>query len=85
MEIRTSPLWTTLAGVVAAAALFVGGYWTGIPTAAAPADAATAQVTFPDWFLPIWDAYDRNPAVTPDFDFAALYSGDLNAAPREPR
>ena len=32
---------------------------------------------FPDWFLPIWDAYDRNPAVTPDFDFAGLYSIEI--------
>jgi hypothetical protein len=33
--------------------------------------------TLPDWFLPIWDAYDRDPALTPDFDFAALYSAEL--------
>lgn len=82
MEVRISPLWTTLAGLVAAGALFVGGYLAGMATAATAADVASAQVTFPDWFLPIWDAYDRNPAVTPDFDFAALYSGDLRASPR---
>lgn len=27
----------------------------------------------PDWFLPIADAYDRSPAITPEFDFAGLY------------
>jgi len=42
--------------------------------------APTTDVTatkLPDWFLPIWDAYDRNPAVTPDFDFAMLFSTDV--------
>jgi hypothetical protein len=36
--------------------------------------AGRAQATTPAWFLPIWDAYGRNPAVTPEFDFARLYS-----------
>jgi hypothetical protein len=82
MEIRISPLWATLAVLCAAAATFAGGYWAGMATAAAPADAAPVYGTFPDWFLPIWDAYDRNPAITPEFDFAQLYSGELDAAPR---
>ena len=43
-------------------------------------DAPTT--TLPDWFLPVWDAYDRNPAITPDFDFAMLYSTDVR--PRQP-
>jgi hypothetical protein len=72
-----SPLWTTLAALCAAAATFTGGYWAGMATAAPPGEATSTQVTFPDWFLPIWDAYGRNPAITPGFDFAALYSGDL--------
>lgn len=82
MELKISPLWTTLAGLVAAAVVFAGGYWAGLATAAARAEAAPAQARLPDWFLPIWDAYHRNPAVTPEFDFAALYSGELGATSR---
>ena len=81
MDVRLSLLWTSLAGLVAAAALFAAGYWAGMGNAAAPAEAVGTTAMFPDWFLPIWDAYDRNPAVTPDVDFAALYSGDLEAVP----
>jgi hypothetical protein len=84
MEVRISPLWTALAGFVAASALFVAGYWAAMATAA-PAEAAPTQATVPDWFLPIWDAHDRNPTVTPAFDFAALYSGDLHASSGMPR
>ena len=29
----------------------------------------------PDWFAAIHRYYDCNPAITPDFDFASLYSG----------
>lgn len=39
------------------------------------APAVTSTPANPDWFGPIWDAYDRNPAITPEFDFASLYSG----------
>ncbi len=74
MEVRISPLWTTLIAFCVAAALFAGGFWAGIGTAADSSEATPVHRTFPDWFLPIWDAYDRNPAVTPEFDFAALYS-----------
>lgn len=76
MELRLLHLWIALAALVSAAAAFAGGYSAGLARAADPADAAAAP-TLPDWFLPIWDAYDRNPAITPAFDFAALYSGDL--------
>lgn len=81
MDVRLSLLWTTLAGLVAAAAVFATGYWAGMGNAAAPAEAVRMSATFPDWFLPIWDAYDRNPAVTPEFDFASLYAGDIQAFP----
>jgi hypothetical protein len=38
-------------------------------------DRTTARAAvIPDWFWPIWDAYDRNPAISPEFDFASLYS-----------
>ena len=32
----------------------------------------------PSWFAPIHKAYDCNPRITPDFDFASLYSPDVN-------
>jgi hypothetical protein len=34
-----------------------------------------ASSRVPDWFLPIADAYDRNPAITPNTDFAVLHFG----------
>lgn len=83
MDIRFSQetIWTALSALVAAAAIFAGGYLAGLASAAPEQAGASAAQTFPDWFLPIWDAYDLNPAITPDFDFASLYSGDLNAVP----
>ena len=36
-------------------------------------DAGIHPAAVPDWFLPIADAYDRDPAITPATDFAALY------------
>jgi hypothetical protein len=84
LEVRR-PLSTAVAGVVTAAALFAGGYWVGISNAAEPPPASAAVSPFPDWFLPIWDAYDRNPAITPDFDFASLYSTSIGPAESERR
>ena len=81
MDIRFSQetIWTALTALVAAAVIFAGGYWAGMASAAPEQAGVSAARTFPDWFLPIWDAYDRNPAITPEFDFASLYSGDPNA------
>jgi hypothetical protein len=76
MDVKLSPLWTALVALVAAAAMFAGGYRAGLANATVAENTRTS-VAFPDWFLPIWDAYDRNPAVTPAFDFAALYSGQV--------
>ncbi|HJR93866.1 MAG TPA: hypothetical protein VJ807_00410 [Gaiellaceae bacterium] len=75
------PLYLVVTVPLAAAAIFAGGYWAGLASAAPEHAGAPAAQTFPDWFLPIWDAYDLNPAITPEFDFASLYSGDLNAVP----
>jgi hypothetical protein len=44
-------------------------------------DPAIASSRIPDWFLPIADAYDRNPAVTPNTDFAVLHFGSLARPP----
>lgn len=71
----------TLAAVAAGLVLFLTGVAVG--SAGDGPRAQEADVApLPDWFLPIWDAYDRNPAITPQFDFAALYSGELDAARR---
>ena len=51
----------------------IGGVWVGSRDTAKPLAVEQAW-SLPDWFLPVWDAYDRNPAVTPRFDFARLYS-----------
>lgn len=85
MEVSSSPLWTTLAGLCAAGLAFAGGYLVGSATAGPATAAAPVQTTFPDWFLPIWDAYDRDSAITPQFDFASLYSGKLEAVPLRQR
>ena len=79
--IRRHSLYLALTVPVVAATLFAGGLFVGL-AAAGPGDQARAAAQpYPDWFLPIWDAYDRNPAITPEFDFASLYSGDLNPVP----
>ena len=59
-----------LAGVV----LFLAGFWLGPAGGGKARDDGAASRTMPDWFLPIWDAYGRNPTIAPDFDFASLYS-----------
>jgi hypothetical protein len=71
------PLYVAPAATLAAVAVFAGGFWAGQATADTGGPAAPAAQPFPDWFLPIWDAYDRNPAVTPAFEFASLYSGQV--------
>jgi len=71
---------TTLA---AAAILFLVGFAVGSAGGAAATEELHVQ-PLPDWFLPIWDAYGRNPAITPEFDFASLYSAG-DAEPAGPR
>jgi hypothetical protein len=46
-----------------------------IVTAIASASAGASGVKAPTWFAPIAAYYHHNPKVTPDYDFAALYSG----------
>jgi hypothetical protein len=74
---RRHHLYVAPAALIGAAALFAGGFFAGLATADAGRSAPAVAQPFPDWFLPIWDAYDRNPAVTPDFDFAGLYSTEI--------
>jgi hypothetical protein len=69
------------AGPAVAAVLFAAGFAAG-SSRDGPAHREPSAQPLPDWFLPIWDSYDRNPAVTPDFDFAALYASDPCAVPR---
>ena len=65
------------AAAVAGIALFLTGYWAGSARGGATTPVASEPRTVPDWFLPIADAYDRNPAIAPDFDFASLYSTEI--------
>lgn len=62
-----------VAAVLVGVMLFLAGFLAGSAGGSPMRDEAQAR-PFPDWFLPIWDSYDRNPAVTPAFDFAGLYS-----------
>jgi hypothetical protein len=39
------------------------------------ASAGATSMKAPPWFAPIAAYYHHNPKVTPDYDFAALYSG----------
>ena len=59
--------------------------WANTAGGGTGANDGSEQQPFPDWFLPIWDAYDRNPAVTPDFDFAGLYSTELRLESKKRR
>jgi len=69
----------TAAAVVTGATLFVSGYWVGSAGGGAREPVATGPSPVPDWFLDIADYYDRNPDVTPDFDFALLYDSRPSA------
>ena len=66
-----------LAALLIAAAIgatfFLTGFWAGSAHGGSAPDARPEARPLPDWFLPIWDAYDRSPKVTPDTDFALLY------------
>jgi hypothetical protein len=72
---RRRPTALALSALAAATVLFAGGFSAGHAAAGDGGSEAATPAAYPDWFLPIWDAYDRNPAITPDFDFAQLYSG----------
>jgi hypothetical protein len=67
---RISAVLSAALAVVAALVVLA---FSSAPTGEGRTTARAAVI--PDWFWPIWDAYDRNPAITPDFDFASLYSG----------
>jgi hypothetical protein len=77
MKARHS-VYLALSTPLVAAAFFAGGLSVGLASADSGGAASAKGRAYPDWFLPIWDAYDRNPAVTPAFDFAALYSGQVS-------
>ena len=70
---RLEMLAGVLFAVVIGAVLFLAGFWVGAARGGSERDAVTHARSVPDWFLPIWDAYDRNPKVTPETDFAMLY------------
>lgn len=72
-----SPSLLTLAAATAAAAVvvFLDGFWAG---SHGEQKSARRRVGSADACVvrPVWDYYDRNPPVTPEFDFAALYDGE---------
>ncbi|MBA3375295.1 MAG: hypothetical protein H0U00_05705 [Actinobacteria bacterium] len=65
-------------GVTIAMALFLTGFWAGSARGKGSRPDRAPHAA-PAWFGPIWDYYDRNPAVTPEFDFAALYASDARS------
>jgi hypothetical protein len=72
-QLRIRSLVIGLGATLAVAASLAAATW---PSSSRGDTADAAVPVLPDWFLPIWDYYDRNPAVTPQFDFARLYSGE---------
>jgi hypothetical protein len=64
---------TVLAAGLVGLALFAAGLWAGSAWADARPTPRHDEQLVPDWFLPIADAYDRDPSVSPAFDFASLY------------
>jgi hypothetical protein len=66
-----------LSAALCGVALFLAGFWAGGVQADTAHGASLDARPVPDWFLPIADAYDRNPAITPRFDFASLYSTEV--------
>jgi hypothetical protein len=66
-----------LSAALCGVALFLAGFWAGGAQADTAHGASLDARPVPDWFLPIADAYDRNPAITPRFDFASLYSTEV--------
>jgi hypothetical protein len=71
---RRHTAYLALASLAATATAFAGGYSAGLAAADTGSSGPAATAPYPDWFLAIWDAYDRNPAITPAFDFASLYA-----------
>jgi hypothetical protein len=63
---------TTVIAVVATIALAVTGMSF---TFGGSGEPQAPELRTPDWFLPIADYYDRNPAITPETDFAKLHFG----------
>jgi hypothetical protein len=67
---------TTLAAVVATATLAAVGI-----SATFGGDSGETRTPAPaaDWFRPIHEYYDLNPAITPETDFAELHFGDIGS------
>ena len=67
---------TTMTYAATAAVLIATGSL-GLGMSARGSTDTTAAV--PTWFAPIAASYGNNPQITPDFDFASLYSTGLPA------
>ena len=75
MTAASRSIRSTAALVIATAALAA----VGISATFGGGDARTRETPAPDWFRPIAEHYDLNPAITPETDFAELHFG--NAGP----
>ena len=61
---------TMMYAVTAASLVAAGSLGLGMSARGSAEDSAVAT----DWFKPIAASYGNDPRVTPDFDFASLYS-----------
>jgi hypothetical protein len=82
MSVRRHHVGVAAALAVAAVALVV----VSIAMATSGSGRERSRPTaVPDWFWPVWDYYDRNPRVTPAFDFAGLYASKQGTGPHARR
>jgi hypothetical protein len=72
LDLRSYRVALALTALMLVGLASLGGVWVGSGGTATPPGQQARPL--PDWFLPVWDAYDRNPEITPSFDFAGLYS-----------
>ena len=63
----------TFTAALVGAAILLAAFWTAGAGGVSQPNQAHRSQPVPDWFLPIADHYDRNPAITPGFDFARLH------------
>jgi hypothetical protein len=73
---RRTQRFGALGAVVVAVAAGLAGwqFWPQSGSAESRPPSAPAA-TVPSWFRPIAHYYRNNPRITPQFDFASLYSG----------
>jgi hypothetical protein len=81
--------WLLPIGAATCAAALVAVLALALPATSSPTrgdddalhGASPSCIGEPSWFAPIHKAYDCNPRITPDFDFASLYSAPPETVP----